>query len=67
MSEPDKKNATSLDELARKKTSTAAGFYGFFASSKKWWLLPPLVMLVILGLIFMLSGTVAAPFIYTLF
>jgi hypothetical protein len=55
----------SFETLAKKKTSFLGGFFGFF--SKKWWLLPPLVMLLILGAMFMLSGTVAAPFIYTLF
>jgi hypothetical protein len=57
----------SLEALASKKSSAVGGFFGFFASSKKWWLLPPLVMLLLLGLLFVLSGTVAAPFIYTLF
>lgn len=64
MAQTDTKDE-SFEKLATKKTSFLGGFIGFFA--KKWWLLPPLVMLLILGAIFMLSGTVAAPFIYTLF
>jgi hypothetical protein len=55
----------SFEKLAKKKTSFIGGFFGFF--SRKWWLLPPLIVLLLLGAIFMLSGTVAAPFIYTLF
>lgn len=35
---------------------------------KKWWLLPILVALLLLGgLIALTEGTVAAPFIYTIF
>lgn len=42
-------------------------FYAFLMANKKWWLFPVIViMLAMAGLIF-LSGTVAAPFIYTLF
>jgi hypothetical protein len=41
---------------------------GFFRERKKYWLLPVIIVLVLLGfLIFSLSGTVIAPFIYTLF
>jgi hypothetical protein len=41
--------------------------WGFLAHTKKWWLLPVLVVLLLLGLLMALSGTAAAPFIYTLF
>jgi hypothetical protein len=34
---------------------------------KVWWLLPVIVVLLILGVLVVLSGTAAAPFIYTLF
>ena len=40
---------------------------GFVAHTKKWWLLPVLCMMLLFGLLMMLSGTAAAPFIYTLF
>ena len=39
----------------------------FMAENKKWWLAPILVMLLFLGALIVLSGTGAAPFIYTLF
>jgi hypothetical protein len=42
-------------------------FWYFLRQNKKWWLLPILVLLVLFGVLTMLSGTVAAPFIYTLF
>ena len=42
-------------------------FLDFLLHNKKWWLAPIIVMLLILGLIAILGGTGAAPFIYTLF
>jgi len=35
--------------------------------NKKWWLLPIVVVMLGFGLLVFLSGTAAAPFIYTLF
>jgi hypothetical protein len=40
---------------------------GLLNQTKKWWLFPVLVVALLLGLLIMLSGTAAAPFIYTLF
>jgi hypothetical protein len=40
---------------------------GFLRQNKKWWLLPIVVMLLLFGIAVLLSGTAAAPFIYTLF
>jgi len=42
-------------------------FWDFLCQNKKWWLLPMIVALGLLGLLVMLSGSAAAPFIYTLF
>ncbi len=42
-------------------------FYDFLKDNKKWWLLPILILLGIFGLLIALSGSAAAPFIYTLF
>ena len=39
----------------------------FIQNNKKWWLTPIVVMLVLLGVLVLLGGTSAAPFIYTLF
>jgi hypothetical protein len=49
------------------RTHVAAEFLYFLRQSKKWWLLPVLVILALFGALFALSGTGAAPFIYTLF
>jgi len=35
--------------------------------NKKWWLVPILLVFVLLGVLIVLGGTSAAPFIYTLF
>ena len=45
----------------------ASEFWHFLRQNKKWWLLPIVVVIVVLGLVVFLSGTGAAPFIYTLF
>ena len=44
-----------------------AEFVDFLLHNKKWWLTPIIIVLLFLGLIIFLSGTVAAPFIYPLF
>ncbi len=42
-------------------------FWDFLRYNKKWWLFPILLVLLLLGLLLILGGTGAAPFIYTLF
>ena len=42
-------------------------FWYFLGQTKKWWLLPIVIILVAFGVLVVLSGTAAAPFIYTLF
>ncbi len=54
-------------EASKKKSSALGSWLGFFSKSKKWWLMPMIGVLLVLALLFVLSGTVAAPFIYTLF
>jgi hypothetical protein len=49
------------------KTGMVSEFLYFLKTSKKWWLLPIVVILVAFGILVFLSGTAAAPFIYTLF
>jgi len=40
-------------------------FWQFLCHNKKWWLLPIVVVLFLFGLLIFLSGTGAAPFVYT--
>ena len=53
------------------KASQATGFVGeflyFLKTSKKWWLMPIVIVILLFGVLVFLSGTAAAPFIYTLF
>jgi hypothetical protein len=42
-------------------------FGDFLRHNKKWWLIPILLLVSLLGLLIVLAGTGAAPFIYTLF
>lgn len=49
------------------RTSLAGEFVDFLKDNKKWWLAPIIVSILGLGLLVMLGGTAAAPFIYTLF
>lgn len=44
-----------------------AEFIAFMRENRKWWLAPVLGMLLLIGLLIVLGGTGAAPFIYTLF
>ena len=39
----------------------------FLKENKKWWLAPIVIAILGLGLLVLLGGTAAAPFIYTLF
>ncbi len=63
----DKKD-DELDRLAEEKApSIIREFIDFLLDNKKWWLVPILAVMLLLGVFVMLSGTAAAPFIYTLF
>ena len=42
-------------------------FFLFLRTNKKFWLIPLLAALLLLGLVALLGGTAAAPFIYSLF
>ena len=44
-----------------------AELWEFMATNKKWWLTPIVIVLLLVGALVLMSGTVAAPFIYTLF
>ena len=44
-----------------------AELWEFLATNKKWWLPPIVLVLLLVGGLILMSGTAAAPFIYTLF
>ncbi len=49
------------------RTGLVTEFVDFLKDNKKWWLAPIIVSILGLGLLVLLGGTAAAPFIYTLF
>jgi hypothetical protein len=59
------------DEFAaqaeQKSTGIVREFVDFLKHNKKWWLIPIIVVLLLVAVLVILSGTAAAPFIYTLF
>ena len=65
------KQKRQADDLQRQAEQAQPGlvaeFVDFILHNKKWWLIPIVVVLLLLGLLVLLSGTGAAPFIYTLF
>lgn len=54
-------------EAAGKGGGLVSELFDFLKTNKKWWLLPILVVLALVGVLVILGGSVAAPFIYTLF
>ena len=42
-------------------------FVDFLRHNKKWWLTPIILALLAFGVLLLVGGSVAAPFIYTLF
>jgi hypothetical protein len=49
------------------RTGLVSEFWDFLKHNKKWWLLPIIIVVLALGALVFLSGSGAAPFIYTLF
>ncbi|MDH5676266.1 MAG: DUF5989 family protein [Myxococcales bacterium] len=54
-------------EARGERTGLTRELLDFLVENKKWWLAPIVVSILLLGLLVLLSGTAAAPFIYTLF
>ncbi|KPK17238.1 MAG: hypothetical protein AMJ62_01920 [Myxococcales bacterium SG8_38] len=56
-----------LSQASGKQSGLISEFFGFLKANKKWWLAPIIISILLLGLLVVLGGTAAAPFIYTLF
>jgi hypothetical protein len=62
------KPSQAFEQAASAERSSFLGeFWEFLAHNKKWWLLPILVVFLLFGVLMLLGGTAAAPFIYTIF
>jgi len=67
--ETESNSATqSFEKRASKRSSGVVHeFWDFLRNRKKWWLTPIILLLLMISALVILSGTAAAPFIYTLF
>ncbi len=50
-----------------KQRGLLSDVWAMLKQNKKFWLIPLIIALLIFGLLIMVGGTAAAPFIYTLF
>jgi hypothetical protein len=68
---PDTESDTPDSDFASQAQSAPASllmeFWDFLVHNKAWWLTPIILVLLLMGGLLLLSGTAAAPFIYTLF
>ena len=69
-SEPSKPAKPETDDFASQAEEAPPGllaeFWDFLIHNKKWWLTPIIVVMLLMIALITLSGTAAAPFIYTL-
>lgn len=66
MNEENKKSQ--FEQAGDERNSSLIGeFFDLLKHNKKYWLLPIIILLLGLGLLIILGGSAAAPFIYTLF
>lgn len=66
---PDPASVSEFERAAADQTggNIVGEMWYFLSNNKKWWLLPILMILLLFGGLTLLSGSVAAPFIYALF
>ena len=65
--DPKRPASDFASEAAKPQAGLAREFIQFLRDNKKWWLAPIVISILGLGLLVLLGGTAAAPFIYTLF
>ena len=56
-----------MNNELKKNQSFFRDLIQFIAHNKKWYLIPIVVTIMLMGVLIILGGTGAAPFIYTLF
>ncbi len=67
MANDESENEDFASQATGSRSSLAREFTDFLKENKKWWLAPIVIAILGLGLLVLLGGTAAAPFIYTLF
>jgi hypothetical protein len=55
------------NQAAAKPGGVGRDLWYFLRHSRKWWLAPIVIVMFLFGLLLVLAGTGAAPFIYTFF
>lgn len=60
---------TNFEKIAKsaRESSFVGELWVLLREKKKYWLMPIILALLLLGVLVFLSGTAAAPFIYTIF
>ena len=63
------KSESDFEKIAAdgRESSFVAELFAMLRNRKKYWLMPIVIVLLLFGVLVFLSGTAAAPFIYTLF
>jgi hypothetical protein len=66
---PDPEDAARrfAEAASRARRGLLADAAAFLRENRKWWLAPILVVLALLGLLVLLAGSGAGPFVYPLF
>lgn len=67
MSEQNDAKDFAAHAASDERVGLGSEFVSFLKENKKWWLAPIIFSILGLGLLVLLGGTAAAPFIYTLF
>ena len=70
MAEKEEQSSKAAEFAAGAQTKSVgivSELFEFLRVNKKWWLLPIVLVLMVVGVLVILGGSVAAPFIYTLF
>ena len=68
MSASDQKPADRFASQAEQESpGLVREFVDFLRFNKKWWLTPIILALLLVGVLVVLSGTAAAPFVYPFF
>lgn len=62
----NEKTGSEIEKLASRQ-GLVSDFWYFIRHCKGWYLGPVVLVLLLVGVLMLLSGTAAAPFIYTLF
>jgi hypothetical protein len=63
----EKPKSKFADVKPAKEKGVLGEFLGLLMENKKYWMLPIILLLLVFGVLVILSGSSAAPFIYTLF